>query len=437
MLGVSMAGPLGPTTPRVARSGDQHDDPTAPVAPEERNAWAVLASVSGIGPATLTHLVALLGSARAVLDLAEVDRGRALSDAVRGATPPGRPQLLTPDVAAAVADRASAPEPVLEPLHRLGLRVVLLGDAEYPARLLAIEMPPPVLFVRGSPSALHAEHAVGVVGTRAPSDAGRALAIRVSTAIGLAGATIVSGLAVGVDGAAHAAAVELGCPTVAVLGSGHDRLYPRAHRALADALVADGGAVISELAPNEEPTRWTFPRRNRVISGLSDAVVVVEAPARSGALVTAGWALEQGRSCFVVPGRLGDRASFGCLEFLRQFTGQARIVASIEGLLEDLGLPGGARRRAGRRAPLRLETLGLSSVESRLAELLRADGATVDELVRATELPVATILGALTLLETRGLVTSAYGRYRPTVALAGSGPPRGRGSASARRRGQE
>jgi DNA processing protein len=428
MLGVSVAGPLGPartSAPDNARRSRPFDEADA----LDREAWAVLASVSGIGPATLTHLVAQIGSPRTVLDLARRDRGRGLQEAARHAAPLGTQPLLTLEVAEAVADRAAAPEPVLEPLRRLGLRVVVLGDADYPSRLLAIEMPPPVLFVRGTTAALESAHAVGVVGTRTPTDAGRALAIRLTTAVAVAGATIVSGLAVGVDGAAHAAAIDLRLPTVAVLGSGHDRLYPRAHRALADAIVADGGAVVSELAPNEEPTRWSFPRRNRVISGLADAIVVVEAPQRSGALLTAGFALEQGRGCFIVPGRIGDRGTAGSLEFLRQFTAQARVVASIEGLVEDLGLAGVREKRRGRGGPLRLDALGLSTVETRLAERLQTSSATVDELVHVTELPVATILGALTLLETRGLVTSAYGRYRPSIALAGA-MKRRRGEAS-------
>jgi DNA processing protein len=241
----------------------------------------------------------------------------------------------------------------------------------------------------------------------------------------------VSGLALGIDGVAHHAAVRLQRPTVAVLGGGHERVYPPAHRSMADAIVDHGGAVISEHAPDETPTKGTFPRRNRVISGLAEATVVVEAPRRSGALITAEWALDQGRECFLVPGAIGQRASVGCLEFLRQYPGQARVVASVELLLEDLELDGSAPR-AGRE-PVQLASLGLSSMESRLADLLRADAATVDDLVRETRLPVASVLSALTLLETRGLVAGAYGRYRPTTDLAGADLPRGPARSSARR----
>jgi DNA processing protein len=158
--------------------------------------------------------------------------------------------------------------------------------------------------------------------------------------------------------------------------------------------------------------------------------VVVQAPKRSGALNTAAWALDQGRGCFVVPGRVGDVASVGCLDLLHE-TSEARIVVTLDGLLADLGLSAGSegeeptkRRRKPRpgKAPLRLDALGLSSVEARLAELLRTDAHPVDHLVAATGMPVATVLSGLTMLEMRNLVASAYGRYRPTVALATAVP---------------
>ena len=419
MLGITPLGPLGPPPNTLA---DPPPHPSAsPVVADERAAWAVLASVTRLGPVTLMDLVGQFGSPQRVLDVARRDpAGNALLEPRRGGA-----SLVSPAAAAEAADRARRPEQVLEPIGRLGLSVLLVGDPHYPARLNAIELPPPVLFVRGDVAALAATPAIAVVGTRHPTEAGRALAMRIAGAISTAGATVVSGLAIGIDGAAHAAAVHLGRPTVAVLGSGHDRLYPRSHRVLSEGILDAGGAVVSEMAPNEEAARWTFPRRNRLISGLTEATVVVQAPKRSGALNTAGWALEQGRGCYVVPGRIGDAKSVGCLELLHE-SAEARIVASVERLLVDLDLrerpveeaQGGTSRPAPRKRPLRLDRLGLSSVEARLAELLRTDGHPVDDLVAATGLTVATVLGALTMLETRGLVGSAYGRYRPTAALA-------------------
>lgn len=434
MLGVAATGPLGP--PREVRTATREaPDQAATYADRmEREAWAILAGAAGLGPATFANLVGAIGSARTVLDLALEGPGaltHGLASAVGGPPAP----LLTPEVEEAIAQQARAPGPTLAALHRLELQVLLIGDPDYPPRLLAIEMPPPVLFVQGDPGALDPPHAVAVVGTRAPTDAGRALAMSLATKIGAAGATIVSGLAIGIDGAAHAAAVEHGHGTIGVLGGGHDHLYPRAHRSLAVAIVADGGAIVSEMAPLERPTRWSFPRRNRIISGLSDATVVIQAPLKSGALDTARWAMEQGRDCFLVPGRPGDHATEGSLNLMREYPGQARVVASVAGLLEDLQLTQRpARARSGAREPVDLDTLDLSTIELRLAELIRTGGATLDEIVASTSLPVATALGALTLLEMRDLVGSAYGRYRPTARLAGARASGRRARAAAGRR---
>ena len=314
----------------------------------------------------------------------------------------------------------------------LGLGWLTLDDPAYPARLRLLEVPPPVLFLRGAPDALMATSSVAVVGTRRPTDAGRRTAARIADALARLGSTIVSGLAVGIDGVAHGATVEAGGRTVAVLGSGHERLFPHAHRRLAERIVATGGALVSELPPAAMPTRGTFPRRNRVISGLADATIVVEAAARSGALITAAWALEQGRECFAVPGSIDAPASVGCLAFLREYPGQVRIVAGIAELIEDLGLAGRAAGEdrpandrpssfAPRPAPAAvLATLGRA--EGAVAAALLDGSATVDDLARASDLSVATVLGTLTVLELRGLVTGGGGRYRLAGALAAAGP---------------
>jgi DNA processing protein len=302
-------------------------------------------------------------------------------------------------------------------------------------------MPPPLLFVRGNVRSLNREHMIAVVGTRWPTDKGRLAAGWIGSALANAGASVVSGMAVGIDGAAHAAVVGEGGHTVAVLGGGHARLFPRAHERLGDAIVAAGGAVVSELSPDTSPSRGTFPRRNRLVSGMSDATVVVEAGRRSGALITAGWALEQGRECFLVPGPLDAPMSAGCLAFLRSFPGQARVVCGIPELVEDLGLVplegvappveigghSGSALGSSSRPSAELPMSGqaavlasLSPLERILAEALRNGPATADELTRKTGSPPAAILSALTLLELRGLVTAGYGRYMPAGQLARS-----------------
>jgi DNA processing protein len=250
---------------------------------------------------------------------------------------------------------------------------------------------------------------------------------------------VVSGLAIGIDGAAHAACVTEGVPTVAFIGSGHARLFPPAHDRLADAIVEGGGAVVSEYAPETEPTRGTFPQRNRLISGSADAVIVVEAGARSGALVTASWALEQGRDCYLVPGSIDSATSAGCNGFLRDWHGLAKIVSGIPQLLDDLGLAGDA----GLALPATVKAGGAGEVAitsrvqlpSARAVLSGRDGAqvvvaealvhgavTVDEIVAVTRLSVGAVLGALTRLEAAGLARPTHGRYEPFGPLAAADP---------------
>jgi len=461
----------------------------------ERDAWVVLLSISGLGPVSFAALLAAFGSAGAVLRAATDAAGpgrlvQALADAAADAArdpeagsagvifdvcaagaeagdqpsasgaPARRRPVIGAELAARICDAATGGSRTVEQVRALGLTVITLEEPCYPERLRLVDLPPPLLFVRGSTAALSASNAVAVVGTRRATDRGRLIAGWIGSAVARAGAAVISGLAVGIDGAAHAAVVAEGGQTVAVLGGGHARLFPKAHERLADAIVESGGAVVSELTPETVPSRGTFPRRNRLVSGLSDATVVVEAGRRSGALITAGWALEQGRDCFLVPGPLDAPASAGCHAFLRSFPGQARIVAGIAELLEDLGLAGcgassvrgpgveGARGSLGAGAalvatapdhpgraasssttgPARAAVLAsLGPVELALAEQLGRGPVTADQLAVRTSLAGASVLSALTLLELRGLVKCAYGRYWPSGSLAGwpgSGPKR-------------
>jgi DNA processing protein len=380
----------------------------------ERDAWVVMASVDGLGPVAFGALLRRFGDGRSVLEAAQRPDGHQVLSAAADSH-----DRLESAVAGRLVTAAHEQDLILSRAAGLGLSVLTLEDARFPPRLLAVELPPHLLFTRGDPMALSPKHALAVVGTRRPTEHGRRVAARVAAAAADVGATVVSGLAVGIDGAAHAAVVGAGRPTVAVLGSGHGRLFPRAHQRLAEAIVDSGGAVVSEFFPDVGPTKGTFPRRNRLISGLADATVVVEAPLRSGALITASWALEQGRECFLVPGPIDAPASAGCLAFLREHWGAARIVAGIPELIEDLGLVGFATE--GPRTPVHVE---MSSIERALADALADGASTTDDLVRAVRQPVATVLGGITVLEMRGLVVSAYGRHRLAGRLAGTAPPR-------------
>jgi DNA processing protein len=407
MLGIGRRGPLG-------RDGEVEGGGSgAPhvADPDERAAWVVLAGAHGVGPVSFGRLRLVFGSAAAVLRAA--GEPGAIRRLVEASAAPDAPPALTPDAAATIVAAAAEPERALAAVRRSGVAVVTLEDAAYPARLRQIELPPPVLFVRGAVEALSPPRSVAVVGTRRPTPVGRATAGRIAEAVGGHGATVVSGLAYGIDAAAHHAAVRRGRPTVAVIGGGHEHLYPAGHRVMAADIVAAGGAVVSEFAPDTRPTRGTFPRRNRIISGLADATVVVEAGARSGALTTAAWALEQGRGLFLVPGRLDDPAVAGSLAFLREAGPEARVVAGIAELVEDLGLA----PATGRPEPVaRLDGLGPSATA--VAQALVRGAATPDALAEATGLPGAALLAALTQLELRGLAVEVLGHYQPAGALA-------------------
>jgi DNA processing protein len=420
VLGVGTGGPGGGPDPEGRAQGEPAE------ACAERDAWAVLASVGGLGPVGLAALLRRYGTGRETLaDAVRPGGARRLAGTEGGSRTGGTSVRfpVTEATAVAIAEAAGAADRILGRIAEAGLTVVTVEEAAYPRRLGAIEMPPHVLFVRGSLEALHGRHPVAVVGTRRPTLAGRSVAARIAAGLARAGATVVSGLAVGIDGAAHAATIEAGGRTVAVIGSGHAVLFPRAHARLADRIVATGGAVVSELPPDVGPTKGTFPRRNRVISGLTDATVVVEAPARSGALITASWALEQGRECFVVPGSIDAPASAGCLALLHEYPDAVRIVAGIPQLLDDLALIDHRMVPTGAPEAAAAALVEIGGVAGRIGRELVDGRSTVDELVAVTGLTVATVLGALTVLEGRGLALSSYGRYRPAGWLAAR-PPR-------------
>ena len=276
-------------------------------------------------------------------------------------------------------------------------------DARYPARLAELHDPPERLFVRGAALDLLVGPAVAVVGSRSCSPYGAQVARTLARELAGAGVSVVSGLARGVDGEAHRGALEAGGPTVAVLGCGIDRDYPRANASLARRIV-ESGLVVSEYPPGVEPAPWRFPARNRIIAALSDATVVVEARERSGALMTADFALELGRDVFAVPGEITAGLSAGTNELLRQ--GAAPLLSAGD-VLDALGI-----ERAPRTAP------PLSPVANELAALVGTRACTVDELVRASERTSAEVAAALVELELGGLVAEADGVYRARGAAS-------------------
>ncbi len=385
---------------------------------EEHDSWLILASVEGVGPHTFARLLGRHGSAARVLRLARAGRLEARMVAEGGTT------IIPRETMERLTAAAREPATLLEPIQALELKTTTLLDVDYPRRLRELDPPPPVIFGWGDLGLLDADRSVAVVGTRRPTPAGRAHARQITARLCERGAVVVSGLAVGIDGVAHATAVEEGGRTVAVIGGGHEHPGPRAHRQLRAAMLAAGGAVVSELPPSAVPSRGSFPRRNRLISVLSDAVVVVEAPVRSGALITARHALEQGRNLFVAPGRVGETATGGCLALLRETP--ARIIVGPEALMEDLGYGSEATSRSPGRRPESRPTRGpgrsqalaaLGDAERTIALHLAAGPSGHDALVVRTGLSPGVVASALVLLQIRGLAQCSDGTYLAAGSL--------------------
>lgn len=273
------------------------------------------------------------------------------------------------------------------------------SDALFPPRLKAIFDPPPSLYLRGSGGPeLLGRRAVGVVGARSCSPYGAQVARMLGRELAAAGLVIVSGLARGIDGEAHRGALESGGPTVGVLGCGIDRDYPAANAALSRRM-EDGGLVVSEYEAGVEPAPWRFPARNRIIAGLCEAVVVVEARERSGALITADFALDEGREVFAVPGEITSALSVGSNALLR--LGATPLTGSGD-VLEALGIE---RAAAG-------EDPDVSEAARRVLRLVRDTPSAADELVARASLEAGAVSIALTELELAGLVAAAEGVYR-------------------------
>jgi DNA processing protein len=285
------------------------------------------------------------------------------------------------------------------------IRRIRRGESGYPSLLARIPDPPPSLWLRGDADPrLLSETAVAVVGARACSGYGRAVARMLAAGTADAGVVVVSGLARGIDGEAHRGALAASGRTVAVLGCGVDRDYPAAHAELARAILAGGGLVVSEYEPGVEPAPWRFPARNRIIAGLAAATVVVEARERSGALITADFALEDGREVLAVPGEITSTLSAGTNALLRQGATPATCVADV---LEAVGL------EASPPAAVEPDDPFAAAV---LAALVAAGSTTADGLVRATGLAAADVATALTLLELAGRVAVEEGVVRSTIA---------------------
>ena len=285
-----------------------------------------------------------------------------------------------------------------------GISLVCFNDASYPARLRTIADSPPLLYFKGELNGVD-DRAVAIVGSRSASDYGRRVARDLARGLAAAGFTVVSGMARGIDGMAHETALNSGGRTIAVLGSGVERAYPPEHDKLYQRISANG-AVISELPIGTRPIAFNFPARNRLISGLSLGVVVVEATEKSGSLITASLAVEQGREVFAVPGEVGSSRSRGAHRLIRQ---GAILVENVDDILEEIAPQLLTRGGTANAAPLALPQ-NASAEARKVFALLEAGSLQIDEVIERSGLAAPRVLQILLELELQGYVRQMAGK---------------------------
>lgn len=371
---------------------------TIPVDKDEVYYQLALSQVDGIGAKTLKKLVSHFGSAREVFD--------------RSAT-----ELM--EVSGMIAGRAgaittfSAFDRIDEEMRfaeKNAIQVLSHTDPRYPNRLKHCEDGPSVIFVKGDAD-LSADRMLSIVGTRRVTAYGKAMTRSIVEAVAPHGVTVVSGLAYGVDIEAHRACLDLGVPTIAVLGHGLHEVYPLSHTRYAEE-IAESGALISEFMAGTRPDRENFPQRNRVVAGMCDATVVVESGKTGGSIITADLAVSYNRDVFAVPGRLDDPHSEGCNRLIK--TKKATLLESPADILNQMGWMPAAN--AGKRAVQRKIFVDLSPIEEKLLAVLRENTRLqIDELGLRMEMPTSQILVHLLNLELNGLVRSLPGKvYEPS-----------------------
>ena len=349
---------------------------------DDRRFWLAFNKVTGVGPVRTQRLLNYFGD----LGSAWTATGTELAEA----------GLEAKAIAQVLALRRTLDlDAELARLDRAGARLLTLADDEYPALLREIDPPPPVLYLRGE--VLPADDvAVAIVGTRRATPYGREVAHRLASGLAAAGVTVVSGLALGIDTVAHRAALDAGGRTLAVLGSGVDQIYPPQNRDLAERIIQDGrGAILADYPLGTGPEANNFPPRNRLISGLSRGVVIVEADMKSGAMITTKFALDQGRDVFAVPGSILSQHSAGPNSLLKQ---GATPVTDVDDILAALSLTQAAVQQEAR------AVLPADGTESLLLLVLSNGPLHVDEIGRTSGLPIHEVSSTLTLMELKGLV---------------------------------
>jgi DNA processing protein len=358
----------------------------SPEADSETAYWLAISRVPYIGPARIERLLHVFGSLSVAWSAPQEELRRALE---------------TRSLSELLAARSRIdPAAEHERLARSGIRAVYPGHASYPRLLVEISGRPSLLYVRGELSPAD-DASIAIVGTRRATSYGRQAAERIAAELAQAGVTVVSGLARGVDAVAHRAALEAGGRTIAVLGSGLDVIYPAEHQRLAEQILASG-AILSELPPGAKPDAQNFPARNRIVSGMTLGTLIIEAPSRSGALITASFAADQGREVFVIPGSIFAQTAEGTNALLRD---GARLVRDGADILEDLGLAAGT-------GPVLMQSqMSLDENERRLLASLGKEARHIDELAEEAGLPAAAVSALMLTLELKGLVRNHGAQY--------------------------
>ncbi len=360
--------------------------------PPELVAAVQVSLLDGVGPRLRKVLLERFGTPAGILAAAPSDLR---------STPGIGPKLVQKIVASRTTADAVAE---LRICRENGVATLLETEPEYPRALKEIPDPPGVLYAKGTILPRDAL-AVAIVGTRHATPYGLQQAERLAAGLARAGLTIVSGLARGIDGAAHRGALAAGGRTLAVLGSGVLHIYPPEHGELAR-LVTEAGALLSEMPPYNQPLAGVFPQRNRIISGLSLGVIVVEAAQRSGALITARLAMEQNREVFAVPGRIDTPVARGCHQLIRD---GARLVESVDDVLEHLGhLVEAVPQPDGKAIHHPAEVL-LNEIERQVLDAIDTSATSLDDVVAATGLAVSQVLATVSALELRRLIRRVSG----------------------------
>lgn len=368
----------------------------------EREALIVLNMCSSVGPVRAFELSSVFGSFSAILEAPPAEIAAVSGVGAKTAEEISDWRKRTDiDAETALAEKA-------------GVDIVTIADPSYPPRLKEIHDAPLVLYVRGRLPSESPGPALGIVGTRRPTRYGARMAESLAAAAGRAGWPVISGLAYGIDAIAHEAVVAAGGTAVAVLGGGLARIHPQDHVPLARRIVETGGAVISEFPMEKAPNKRTFPMRNRIISGLSDGLLVVEAGLGSGSLITAEFALEQGRSVFAVPGRAEDPQAKGVNKLIKE---GAALVESFDDIMSEFEfLPGMAAATRGKKDGDAASPLELDDREERVVAVLEKAGeSSADQIIAETGLPAGDALATLMGLKLRKIVVEAHGK---TFSLA-------------------